>query len=49
VVTLLLDDGAQRRFDRLREAYFPPERNHVAAHVTLFHALPGGQRDRVVE
>ncbi len=41
VVTLLLDDAAQDRFDRLRARYFPPERNHLAAHVTLFHALPG--------
>jgi 2'-5' RNA ligase len=41
VVTLLLDEDVQQRFDRLREAHFPPERNHLAAHVTLFHALPG--------
>ena len=26
--------------DRLRRAHFPPERNHLPAHVTLFHALP---------
>ena len=24
----------------LRRAHFPPERNHLSAHVTLFHALP---------
>ncbi|QQN73904.1 2'-5' RNA ligase family protein [Croceicoccus sp. YJ47] len=24
----------------LRRAYFPPERNHIDAHVTLFHAIP---------
>jgi len=47
VVTLLLDDEAQERFDRLREENFPPERNHVRAHVTLFHALPGQQIDAV--
>jgi hypothetical protein len=41
VVTLLLDDAAQAVFDRLRAAHFPPERNHLGAHVTLFHALPG--------
>ncbi|MFQ1000433.1 2'-5' RNA ligase family protein [Modestobacter sp. SSW1-42] len=41
IVTLLLDDGAQGRFDRLRAAHFPAERNHLQAHVTLFHALPG--------
>ena len=49
VVTLLLDDGAQQQFDRLRAAHFPAERNHLAAHVTLFHALPGGQLAAVQE
>ena len=43
IVTLLLGEDAQRRFDQLRAAHFPVERNHLAAHVTLFHALPGGQ------
>ena len=33
------------RFDRLRAEHFPPERNHLAAHVTLFHALPGEHLD----
>lgn len=47
IVTLLLDDPAQQRFDRLRAQHFPPERNHLAAHVTLFHALPGEQLDAV--
>jgi 2'-5' RNA ligase len=47
VVTLLLDDDAQRRFDRLRAEHFPPARNHLAAHVTLFHALPGEREDAV--
>ncbi|MGY1858366.1 2'-5' RNA ligase family protein [Modestobacter sp. SYSU DS0290] len=40
-MTLLLDDAAQRRFDRLRAEHFPAGRNHLQAHVTLFHALPG--------
>ena len=30
----------QRYFDNLRAAHFPPERNHLAAHITLFHQLP---------
>ncbi|WP_029431636.1 2'-5' RNA ligase family protein [Blastococcus sp. URHD0036] len=47
VVTLLLGAEAQQRFDRLRATHFPPERNHLAAHVTLFHALPGAERARV--
>ena len=41
IVTLLLDDEAKERFDRLRAEHFPAERNFLAAHVTLFHALPG--------
>ena len=30
----------QRIFDTLRAAHFPPERNYLAAHITLFHQLP---------
>lgn len=37
----MLDVDAQAAFDALRTAHFPPARNHLAAHVTLFHALPG--------
>ena len=47
IVTLLLEETAQQRFDRLREEHFPPERNHLQAHVTLFHALRGGHLDDV--
>jgi 2'-5' RNA ligase len=47
IVTLLLEPEAQERFDRLRAAHFPAERNHLRAHVTLFHALPGEQADAV--
>ena len=46
-MTLLLDEESQRRFDRLRAEHFPAERNHLAAHVTLFHALPGAHEDAV--
>ncbi len=41
VVTLLLDDASQERFERERAELFPPGRTVVGAHVTLFHALPG--------
>jgi 2'-5' RNA ligase len=47
VLTLQLDDASQERFDALRRAHFPPERNHLQAHVTLFHALPGEREDEV--
>lgn len=30
----------QRYFDALRTAYYPSERNHLPAHITLFHQLP---------
>ena len=48
ILTLLLDAASQRHFDELRQAHFPPARNHLAAHVTLFHALPGATVDEVV-
>ena len=41
IVTLTLDEASQERFDALRRRHFPPERNHLSAHVTLFHAVPG--------
>jgi 2'-5' RNA ligase len=41
VVTAVLDALSQQRFDDLRRRHFPPERNQLAAHITLFHALPG--------
>jgi hypothetical protein len=47
IVTAVLADPAQARLDVLRTRHFPPERNHLAAHVTLFHALPGSARQAV--
>ena len=40
MLTLRLDPESQLAFDRIRQRYFPPERNVISAHVTLFHALP---------
>lgn len=40
IVTAELAGESQSLLDRLRRAHFPPERNHVAAHLTMFHALP---------
>jgi hypothetical protein len=40
IVTAELPAPLHARADALRRAHFPPERNHLAAHVTLFHALP---------
>jgi hypothetical protein len=47
ILTLALDGEAFAFFDGLRRAHFPPERNVVPAHVTLFHALPGEQRPAI--
>ena len=43
IVTLLLNEEAQQQFDALRQAHFPPARNYLQAHVTLFHHLPGAE------
>lgn len=40
IVTAELPEALQSRADQLRAAHFPPERNFLKAHVTLFHALP---------
>lgn len=49
LVTAVLDTTSQDHFDALRRAHFPPERNHLSAHVTLFHHLPGVSREAVDE
>ncbi|MEE4310589.1 MAG: 2'-5' RNA ligase family protein [candidate division KSB1 bacterium] len=48
VLTLMLDDDTFATFDNLRREYFPPERNHIPAHLTLFHALPGREKERII-
>ncbi len=48
IVTLGFDPETFRRLDELRRRYFPPERNVVPAHVSLFHALPGDDPDTVI-
>jgi hypothetical protein len=47
IVTLGLDAAAFARLDALRRAHFPPERNLIPAHLTLFHALPGSEEPAV--
>ena len=43
VLTLKFDQAVFDYLDGLRRQYFPPGRNLVPAHTTLFHALPGDQ------
>ncbi len=49
IVTAVLDEGAFAWFDDLRRAHFPPHRNRVPAHLTLFHALPGDEETAILE
>ena len=41
ILTLTLDAAAQAYFDFLRQRHFPGAINYLAAHLTLFHHLPG--------
>lgn len=43
VLTLLTDRAHHDRMTALRKRYFPPRINKLAAHLTLFHALPGSK------
>ena len=40
ILTAELPKDLHRWATRLRTEHFPPERNYLEAHVTLFHALP---------
>jgi 2'-5' RNA ligase len=41
ILSLQLDDASFALLDGLRRRHFPPARNVISAHITLFHALPG--------
>lgn len=47
LLTLSLAEPAQGLFQELRDRHFPPDRNVVPAHVSLFHALPGEERGEI--
>ncbi|MBB3763583.1 2'-5' RNA ligase family protein [Sphingomicrobium lutaoense] len=40
IVTARLGNGDAGWLTAERQAHFPPERNHLPAHLTMFHALP---------
>ena len=48
IVTLALDPDSQAHFQALRQQYFPPALNRIAAHLTLFHVLPATQEVQAV-
>ncbi|WP_019905539.1 2'-5' RNA ligase family protein [Methylobacterium sp. 77] len=47
IVTLEMDPATFAHFDGLRRRHFPEKLNHIPAHATLFHHLPGGEEDSV--
>jgi 2'-5' RNA ligase len=47
ILTLWMDDASAARFDAVRKANFPPERNFIPAHLTLFHHLPGAEQQQI--
>lgn len=48
-MTLQLDASSTDYFNRLRTTHFPAAINHLMAHVTLFHNLPGDEERAVLE
>ncbi len=47
ILSLGLDADLSETLNDLRRRHFPPARNQLAAHVTLFHHLPGEELDAV--
>jgi 2'-5' RNA ligase len=48
ILTLALDERSSAFFDGQRRRYFPPERNFIPAHLTLFHKLPAEHETAIV-
>ncbi|WP_043976182.1 2'-5' RNA ligase family protein [Novosphingobium sp. P6W] len=49
LVTAELPDDVLAWADALRRAHYPPERNRLRAHVTLFHALPPSVEEELTD
>ena len=47
ILTAEMDEDSFGWLDRLRRRYFPPERNFLPAHLTLFHLLSPDQVARL--
>lgn len=48
IITALMGQADFAWADALRRAHFPPERNHVPAHISLFHHLPPARLDELL-
>ncbi len=49
IVTALLGDTDFAWLDGQRKAHFPPQRNQLRAHLTMFHHLPPSVADGLME
>ena len=49
ILTLGMDPDTFAQFDGLRRRHFPQALNHIPAHATLFHHLPGPSEPGIVE
>ena len=49
ILTLQMEEAAFAEFDGLRRRHFPENLNHIPAHATLFHHLPGDDPAAVIE
>ncbi|KAF2434464.1 hypothetical protein EJ08DRAFT_569249, partial [Tothia fuscella] len=47
ILTLKTTDKIASKMTHLRQKWFPQARNKLPAHITIFHALPGSQYDRI--
>ncbi len=47
ILTARISQDDLEPFDRLRKAHFPPDRNFLRAHLTMFHRLPGECEDDI--
>jgi 2'-5' RNA ligase len=47
ILTFTLDTESKARLDAWRKEYFPKERNHLSAHLTIYHQLPGQNFDPI--
>ncbi|RYY14119.1 MAG: hypothetical protein EOO04_30760 [Chitinophagaceae bacterium] len=47
VLTFAMDPDSKERLDLWRQIHFPPERNHLSSHLTIYHQLPGQEITRI--
>lgn len=49
ILTVRFDGASFDRFQAMRQKHFPPARNHIPAHLTLFHHLPGARIGWIID